>query len=99
MQSLSAQEGEGASSRERERERTLVSGASFRFNRLQLQKNSLKILPFGANFRLETTPAEMHKIAAAPPAATGPGGALEAPLAAPKYGTLIPNRIFVGGIR
>ncbi|KAH8395219.1 hypothetical protein KR222_002785 [Zaprionus bogoriensis] len=61
-------------------------------------KNSLKILPFGANFRLETTPAEMHKITAAPPSATAPGGALEAPLAAPKYGTLIPNRIFVGGI-
>ncbi|XP_017957342.1 protein boule isoform X1 [Drosophila navojoa] len=40
----------------------------------------------------------MHKIAAAPAAATAPAGALEAPLAAPKYGTLIPNRIFVGGI-
>lgn len=26
-------------------------------------------------------------------------GQLEAPLSAPKYGTLIPNRIFVGGIR
>lgn len=26
-------------------------------------------------------------------------GPLEAPLSAPKYGTLIPNRIFVGGIR
>jgi hypothetical protein len=26
-------------------------------------------------------------------------GHLEAPLSAPKYGTLIPNRIFVGGIR
>lgn len=27
------------------------------------------------------------------------GGQLDAQLAAPKYGTLIPNRIFVGGIR
>ncbi|XP_055914431.1 protein boule isoform X2 [Eupeodes corollae] len=35
----------------------------------------------------------MHKMAAP----TGPAQ-LEAPLAAPKYGTLIPNRIFVGGI-
>lgn len=26
-------------------------------------------------------------------------GQLDAQLAAPKYGTLIPNRIFVGGIR
>lgn len=26
-------------------------------------------------------------------------GHLDAQLAAPKYGTLIPNRIFVGGIR
>jgi len=26
-------------------------------------------------------------------------GQIEAPLSAPKYGTLIPNRIFVGGIR
>ncbi|KAH8327868.1 hypothetical protein KR067_001191, partial [Drosophila pandora] len=41
----------------------------------------------------------MHKIAAAPPPAAAPAGALEAPLAGPKYGTLIPNRIFVGGIR
>ncbi|XP_070136543.1 protein boule isoform X2 [Drosophila bipectinata] len=40
----------------------------------------------------------MHKIAAAPPPAAAPTGALEAPLAGPKYGTLIPNRIFVGGI-
>lgn len=24
---------------------------------------------------------------------------IEAPMSAPKYGTLIPNRIFVGGIR
>ncbi|KMY98561.1 uncharacterized protein Dsimw501_GD27881, isoform B [Drosophila simulans] len=40
----------------------------------------------------------MHKIAAAPPPSATPGGGLETPLAAPKYGTLIPNRIFVGGI-
>ncbi|XP_032599256.1 protein boule isoform X3 [Drosophila grimshawi] len=40
----------------------------------------------------------MHKISAAPTAATAPTAGLEAPLAAPKYGTLIPNRIFVGGI-
>ncbi|XP_017071736.1 protein boule isoform X1 [Drosophila eugracilis] len=40
----------------------------------------------------------MHKIAAAPPPTAAPGGGLETPLAAPKYGTLIPNRIFVGGI-
>lgn len=53
-----------------------VSGPSIRFN--------LKILPFEANFRLETTPADMHKIGAAPPAETGPGVALEAPMAAPK---------------
>ncbi|XP_075163628.1 boule homolog, RNA binding protein isoform X4 [Haematobia irritans] len=37
----------------------------------------------------------MHKMAA--PAGAAPTG-LEAPLSAPKYGTLIPNRIFVGGI-
>ncbi|XP_030380097.1 protein boule isoform X2 [Scaptodrosophila lebanonensis] len=40
----------------------------------------------------------MHKITAAPATATAPAGTLEAPLTAPKYGTLIPNRIFVGGI-
>ncbi|XP_033149673.1 protein boule isoform X3 [Drosophila busckii] len=40
----------------------------------------------------------MHKITAAPAPAAAPAGALEAPLGAPKYGTLIPNRIFVGGI-
>ncbi|EDW37796.1 GL15077 [Drosophila persimilis] len=39
----------------------------------------------------------MHKIAAQPPT-SAPAGGLDAPLAAPKYGTLIPNRIFVGGI-
>ncbi|XP_017136504.1 protein boule isoform X4 [Drosophila miranda] len=39
----------------------------------------------------------MHKIAAQPPS-SAPTGGLDAPLAAPKYGTLIPNRIFVGGI-
>ncbi|XP_022213907.1 protein boule isoform X2 [Drosophila obscura] len=39
----------------------------------------------------------MHKISAQPPS-SAPAGGLDAPLAAPKYGTLIPNRIFVGGI-
>ncbi|XP_034133102.1 protein boule isoform X2 [Drosophila guanche] len=39
----------------------------------------------------------MHKIGAQPPS-SAPAGGLDAPLAAPKYGTLIPNRIFVGGI-
>ncbi|XP_065360219.1 protein boule isoform X2 [Calliphora vicina] len=38
----------------------------------------------------------MHKMAAHNGAA--PPAALEGPLSAPKYGTLIPNRIFVGGI-
>ncbi|XP_004526790.1 protein boule isoform X1 [Zeugodacus cucurbitae] len=38
----------------------------------------------------------MHKMAA--PTGAAPTAALEAPLSAPKYGTLIPNRIFVGGI-
>lgn len=36
----------------------------------------------------------MYKMAA--PSATAQ---IEAPLSTPKYGTLIPNRIFVGGIR
>lgn len=39
----------------------------------------------------------MHKMAA--PTGAAPPAAIEGALAAPKYGTLIPNRIFVGGIR
>lgn len=38
----------------------------------------------------------MHKMAA--PTGPAPTGAIEGALSAPKYGTLIPNRIFVGGI-
>ncbi|KAI8126392.1 Protein boule [Lucilia cuprina] len=38
----------------------------------------------------------MHKMAA--PTGAAPPAAIEGALSAPKYGTLIPNRIFVGGI-
>ncbi|XP_067618951.1 protein boule-like [Eurosta solidaginis] len=38
----------------------------------------------------------MHKMAA--PTGASPTAAIEGPLSAPEYGTLIPNTIFVGGI-